>query len=176
MLLTQHCQASPGTMNARLTVQDAATRAHDFQMAPTQALSGCPLTRKRQLHWRWQLPGKTGGELSAGAPASTEGRTLVQPALPHGGHQLFPQRRIRHGFFQGEAPGPGTSGGCPSIPAAGTLLRRPGARRGHPAGRPGLPPLLRPGLPGAARAWAREAPRPRRGEAVPPYLRLCGSG
>lgn len=108
-------------------------------------------------------------------PLPKDGPRCSQLSLRQG-TSFFPQRRIRHGFFQGEAPGPGTSGGCPSIPAAGTLLRRPGARRGHPAGRPGLPPLLRPGLPGAARAWAREAPRPRRGEAVPPYLRLCGSG
>lgn len=83
--------------------------------------------------------------------------------------RAFPARN-RHGYFQGEAPGPGTSGHCAPSSPPGPFLRRPGVRHGRPAGRrhPALP--LRPprGLRGPRRGCLGVERPP------PPYLRVCG--
>lgn len=184
------------TMHARLTVQGTATWAHDFQMAPG---SGYPTRLGAQrlpphleatappettTSWENQRQNRRRNQRRAVRRdisvyrSSRGGWTLTQPALPHAGHELFPQQRIRHGYFQGEAPRPGTSGRCTSILAAGTLPPPPRCPP-RPPRRPPPPRASAPASPGAAQASAR-LPRPgrRRGpgaERPPqPYLRVCG--
>lgn len=160
------------TMHARLTVQGTATWAHGFQMAPgsgypkrlgaqrlpphLEATAPPETTTSRanqRRNWRRNQRRVVRRDTSH-YRSSRRGRTLTQPALPHAGHELFPQQCSRHGYLQGEAPGPGTSGRCTSILAAGTLPPPPRCPP-QPPRRPPPPFASAPASPGAAQASAR---------------------
>lgn len=150
------------TMHARLTVQGTATWAHDFQMAPGSGyptrLGAQPLpphleatappetttSRENQRQNRRRNQRRVVRKDTSLYRSSRSGRTLTQPALPHAGHELFPQQRIRHGYFQEENPRPAPLGPALLSSPPGPSLHRPGALHGRPAGRrhPVLP--LRP--------------------------------